>query len=413
MREEAWPGSRYRTLLWLVLAAGVLVRLVLAFTTDGVRPDLESFRVVEDALDAAPGQVYTIANSQPPFVRWPYPPGFLPAILGADGVAALTSLDFLSVIRIPSILADAAIAWVVQDFLGRRGHEQRTRLAAAALVALGPSFVAVSGFHGQIDAVAILPAALALAAWERVEGPARPYVAGLLLGLGGSIKTVPLFLVLALLPTARSWREGIRLAASAALVPLAALAPFLIADGTDLLRVFRYNGAPGLGGLSLVAQPDLAPAWFDVGDARVNGVSQTLFDASRTITAVALAAAAVLLLMTRAPAPLAAVVLWLTVYVFGVTFFMQYMVWGLPFFLMAGYVRQVLVLEAVLLPPVLVTYMGASEAWEVWVFYVVPMAVVWAGMVLALAWLARGLLRGRPRGPPHRPDPAPAVPSAS
>jgi uncharacterized membrane protein len=325
-------------------------------------------------------------------------------------VAALTSLDFLAVIRIPSILADAAIAWVVQDFLGRRGREQRTRLAAAALVALGPSFVAVSGFHGQIDAVAILPAVVALAAWERIDGPARPYVAGLLLGVGGSIKTVPLFLVLALAPTARSWREAVQLVASAAVIPVVALAPFLIVDGTDLLRVFRYNGAPGLGGISLVAQPDLAPAWFYLGDARVNGFSQALFDASRTITACALAGAAVLLLVSRPPAPLAAVVLWLTVYVFGVTFFMQYMVWGLPFFLMAGYVRQVLVLEAVLLPPVLVTYAGVSDAWVVWVFYVVPMVAVWAGMSVALARMARGMLRGRPRGRPPRP--APAVPSA-
>jgi hypothetical protein len=68
-------------------------------------------------------------------------------------------------------------------------------------------------------------------------------------------------------------------------------------------------------------------------------------------------------------------------------------VWGLPFFLMAGYLREVLVLELVLLPPVLVTYAGVSQAWVVDVFYVVPMIAVWAGMVVALVLLARRIAR--------------------
>ncbi|HKC82372.1 MAG TPA: hypothetical protein VKD46_00080, partial [bacterium] len=59
----------------------------------------------------------------------------------------------------------------------------------------------------------------------------------------------------------------------------------------------------------------------------------------------------------------------------------------------AGYLREVLVLELVLLPPVLVTYAGVSQAWVVNVFYVVPMLAVWAGMVVALVLLARRLAR--------------------
>jgi hypothetical protein len=47
----------------------------------------------------------------------------------------------------------------------------------------------------------------------------------------------------------------------------------------------------------------------------------------------------------------------------------------------------------VLLPPVLVTYAGVSQAWVVDVFYVVPMIAVWAGMVVALVLLARRIAR--------------------
>ena len=389
------PG-RYRALLWWLLGAGLALRLVLAFTTDGVVPDLESFRIVAGALQDAPGHVYGIANSHPPFVRWPYPPGYFPFIWGADRFAEATGLDFLSVIRLGPIAADLAIAWVVQAFLGWRGHGHGTRLGAAALVALGPPFAAVSGYHGQIDAVAILPAVLALALWERTDAEWRGLAAGALIGLGGSIKTIPLLMVLVLLPSARSRREAAALVVCAAAVPLLAIVPWLVSEGTGWTRVFRYNGAPGLGGLSLLAQPDLAPAWFGLGEARPNGFSQALFDASRYVAGASVLAAGALLLRFRASATIAAVVVWLTVYAFGVTFFMQYAVWGIPFFLMAGYVKRVLVLELALLGPVLVTYAGvADSAWVVWAFYVVPMLAVWAAMTFALLVLLRRL-SGRP-----------------
>ncbi|HVE68743.1 MAG TPA: glycosyltransferase 87 family protein [Solirubrobacteraceae bacterium] len=406
--------AAYRTVLWGLLGAGLAVRLGFAFTTDGVKPDLESFRIVADALRAAPGHVYEIANANPPFVRWPYPSGYLPFVAGADRLADATGLDFLAVIRLGPIAADLALAAVVQAFMGRRGHGPGTRLAATALIALGPPFVAVSGHHGQIDAVAILPAVVALVVWERTDAQWRGVAAGALIGLGASVKTIPLLMALALLPSARSWREAISLTGCAAAVPLLAVAPWIVSEGTDWLRVFRYNGAPGLGSLSLLAQPDLAPAWFGLGDARPNGFSQALFDASRAIAGASLLVVAALLLRFRAAAPLAAVAVWLGVYAFGVTFFMQYAVWGIPFFLMAGYVRHVLALELVLLAPILVTYADvASETWQVYVLYVGPMLLVWAAMTLALVALLRGLAVRPPGTPRPRPGRRPAPSSAA
>jgi uncharacterized membrane protein len=281
-------------------------------------------------------------------------------------------------------------------------------------VAAGPPFVAVSAYHGQIDAVAILPAVVALVLWERADAPWRGLAAGALIGVGASVKTIPLLMVLALLPSSRSRREGAGLVLAAAAVPALAIAPWVATEGVRWLKVFRYNGAPGLGGLSLLAQPDLAPAWFGLGHAALTGLSHWLFQASRTIAGLAVLAAGGLLLRFRAPAVTGAVVVWLTVYALGVTFFMQYAVWGIPFFLMAGHLRRVAVLELLLLAPVLVTYAGIAGApWHVYVLYVAPMLVVWAGMSVALVAQLRAL-GVSPRGtPPRRPGSAPAPPSAA
>ena len=133
-------------------------------------------------------------------------------------------------------------------------------------MALGPTFGMVSGYHGQFDSVAILPAVVALYLWERLETPSRGLVAGGLVGLGGIFKTVPLVMLVALLPTVRSWREAGWLLGSAAAVLVVASLPFLVATRATYEAAVRdYHGFPGVGGLSLVVQPDLAGAWLGGG----------------------------------------------------------------------------------------------------------------------------------------------------
>jgi uncharacterized membrane protein len=402
-RVVRWSEESYTTALWTLIAVGTAVRLVLAFSTRGNSFDLQSIQIVADALVRAPGHVYLIANPPHGVPRWPYPPGFFPVILAGKGVAGLLGLSFKSVIRTAAIAADAGIAWLVQDFLGRRGHGHRSRLAAAALVALGPSFAMISGFHGQIDAVAILPAVAALWVWEREDTPHRALLAGALIGLGAAVKTVPILMLLALAPSARSRRELLALVGSAVAVPVLAFLPFLAAAGTGWLSALKYNGAIGLGGLSLVAQPNLALDWLHVGAAPISSFSNELWRESRLIAGTAVLAAALVLWRTRARAPLAAVVIWLTVYAFGVTFFMQYMVWGLPFLIMAGFIRQTLWLELALLGPLFVLYIGVTHAWLAVVLYVAPMLLVWAALTVALVLALRRAVSERRRPALRRP----------
>jgi hypothetical protein len=72
-----------------------------------------------------------------------------------------------------------------------------------------------------------------------------------------------------------------------------------------------------------------------------------------------------------------------------VNFFFQYLVWGLPFFLMAGYLRSVLIAQLVLIVPTLLFYLGPWHHAILAVVYGVAMIGMWGAALCAffiLAW---------------------------
>lgn len=383
-------------LVWGLILAGTAIRLVLAFATVGLAYDIESFRLVADQLDRDPLELYGALNVGETF-RWPYPPAFLPLVYACSHLADWTGLPFHGLIQVPAIAADAAIAWLVGDILGRRGASERTRLAAVALVALGPSFAAVSGYHGHMDSLAILPAVAALAVWERAPGARRAVVAGLLIGLGAALKTVPGLMLIALLPSARSHRERVVLVGCALAVPVALLAPFLATDADGVRHALEYTGVPGLGGLSLVVQPDLARFWLTAPDVSPNALTRFLVDHASLVNAVVLGALAIVLLVRRAPAPAAAVATWLAVWVFGTGFFFQYVVWGLPFVIALGSLRAAAALQLALLPPMLIFYRGPWESDAIVPVFVTMMLALWCAFAAGLGVLVRDFVTGRRR----------------
>jgi len=393
-----------RRWLWGMIAVALGVRLVIAFATEGVYFDIESMRLIGAELDDRPLQIYGLLNDQPgvegyEVTRWPYGPVFFLWIAVAWVVDEASPLAFHGLVSVPSIAADVAIAWCVQHFLGLRGAGERARLAGAGLVLLGPAFAVVSGYSGQIDSVAIAPAALALVVWSTPGFGRRALWAGLLIGLGAAIKTPPLLMLLALLPSARSPREAVTLVAAAVAVPAAALAPFFVADPTGAATILGYGGGPGQGGLSLLVQPALAGEWLTSEPLHLSSASETLYDNSSLVALPALAATGVFLLWSR-PAPVdATVVLWLAVYTFLPNFFPNYIVWGLPFFIMAGHLRKVGLLQLLCVVPALMLY---TKPWpdETIAFVYVPLMValfmVW---VVALALLVRRIVISRRKHP--------------
>jgi hypothetical protein len=388
-------GKRW---LWALIALGTLIRLAIAATTDGVAYDVESFQLTRHALAHDLLHAFGALNG-PGNYRWPYPPGFFAWIEAAVAGDRVFGGGYIGFIQLAPIAADAALAWLVAWYVAARDLPRRVWLAAGGLIALGPSFVVISGYAVQIDSVAVLPAVAALIVWERSDGADRAWKAGLLLGLAASIKTVPALVVLALLPTARGWREAGALVACAVAVPLVLLAPFAVADLDGVREMLRYNGAPGLGGLTLALQPDLAETWLRVPTG-FNSINDWIFDHQRWVNGAVIGLTAAFLLRFRVAAPLAAVVLWLAVWALGTGFFFQYLVWGLPFMLMAGYIRSAAALQLVTIVPAILFYAGPWKADSIVVAFVIVMLAVWLAWLAALVLLARDGARGRPTATP-------------
>jgi hypothetical protein len=385
--------------LWVLVGVGLAVRLYFAFDFYG--PPLIDV-LANGAAHARNGDL-DAAYETGGFFAWPYPPLYLIWLAFADGLADALGLPFHGVVQVAPILADVGIALAAYAFLGRRGAGDRERLAAAALVLLGPSFIAVSGYQGQLDSVGILPAVLAVMAWELRPARTRAVESGLLVGLGAAIKVVPGLVALPLVVCARSLREASRFAVAAVALSVLTLAPLALA-GVDLQRITDYGGVAGFGGLSLIVDPALG--WDRIADpigiVNEGGASDALSDSSQVITALLLIVLTLFLLRYR-PAPVdGAVLLWLAVFALSPNFFLSYMVWALPFFIIAGYLRETAILQAALLPATVIYYLAIGERVQedaLAAIYVVSMIALWAFWVVATVVVGRRIARAREAHP--------------
>ena len=375
-----------------MVAAGLVVRVVLAFGWRGAGYDIESFEIVRRALGDDPFGVYEAVNNG--FYRWPYPPLFFPWIALSGWLSDPVGLRVDGWIQLPAIFADAGIALCVAALLRLRSASERVVLAAVALVMFGPSFLLVSGYHGQIDSLAILPVVAALLVWER-GGEQRALWAGLLIGLGGAVKIVPLVMVLPLLVCARSRREAVSLVLAPAVVMVLVLLPFLAADFSGTADSLRNRGFPGLGGISLILNPDLTDAALRGTVPENTAITEWLNHHGWLVPAVALALVAVLLWRRRPDPALGALVVWLTLMALGVNFALQYAVWGLPFMLVLGRLRSALALQLLLVPAAIVFYRAPWESSAAVVVYSASMIAAWLLLMWLLVTALRDVATGR------------------
>jgi len=283
---------------------------------------------------------------------WPYPPGYLPVGL----LAQRLPFAFSTASRLFGAVADMALAWLVQEMLGWRGVTFGRRMIAAGLLALGPCVLATSVVHGQIDVVATLFAVAGYAAWERLDGWQRPALTGLLIGIGADIKLPAGLAALSLVALTCGWRERARLVGWTALVPVVTVAPFALVTPRAARIALTYHGLPGVGGLSLLVQPAFALAWYHNQSVALSSLEKDAMHVSGDVTV-----AAILLVMAACwrwrPAPaIGASLMYLAVYVFGVNYLLQYVVWILPFLLLAGLFRTMAGLQALYLVPLWFRY---------------------------------------------------------
>jgi hypothetical protein len=373
------PAADRRVIAVLVglLVLGTGIRMWIAFTNYGVQYDINSAYIVARLLDSHPLHVYSA-------FRYPYPSGYFPVILLLWLFAKATGAAFWAVWKVPPILADAGIAALLFAALRRLGSTPRERLVSAGLVALGPSFIIISGYHGQIDSTAILAALAGVVVWT-LGGERRAWQAGVLIGIGAAIKTVPFFMVFALLPTARSRREAAVMLGCAIAVPLVCVAPFLI-DNTHATwsSLTANKGVAGIAGLSVLIQPHLNYEWLHGQLPSPSSVTLFFVDKQNLIVGVAVLAVSALAWRRRLDPIPAAVLIWLTVYVANFNWSYQYFVWGIPFFLLAGRRREVLAMQAALLLPSLQIYFAFGVHHFGWL-YLPLMALIWVAMAIALA----------------------------
>ena len=383
--------SRRATLILVgLLAAGFAVRVVLAWTTYGQAYDMQSLEIIANALE--PGGIGAYDTD-----RWPYPGGFLPLLWAANRATDDLGLRFDGVVQLPAILADLGIACLVTVALRRSGVDERRALFGAALVALGPSFILISGYHGQIDSVAALPALAAVVLWLH-GGERRAVWAGLLIGLAAATKQPLAFTVLALMPSARSWRERGVLVAGVAIVPVISVLPWLLGSPDEVIRAMRQNsGVPGFGGLSALVQPDLTRYWavLDGPAPDPSGGTLALVDIQRFLVAGAALAAAALCWWRRLRPLEAASLIWLAVFVANPNFAYQYLIWGLPFFIAAGFLARAAVLQLLVLPPALWLYWRPGLDPGGWP-YLVTIQIAWLALAAVLASESVRLIRNDP-----------------
>lgn len=386
------PFSR-GTLLALagLMLAGTVGRIVWAHASVGVLYDVVSLETVARELATTPRDLYGTG-------RWPYPGGFFGFVALANAIAEAPGDAFRTVIQLPAILADAALAYLVALALHWRGATTRLVVAGAALVALSPSFAVISGYHSQIDSVAVLPALAGVLAWAR-NVPHRALVAGLLIGVAASIKQPPGFMVLALLPTVTSRREALTLVAAAVAVPLASILPWLLLEPRLTIDGLTANkGVPGFAGLSAFVQPDLTRAWATLeGNIAPSEAIKALTDVQNVIVAVAALATGALLYVRRATPLVAATVIWLVVYAVNPNFTFQYLVWGLPFFLAAGYLREVALFTVIATAAAFLLYFRPDLNDDGWTYYVLAQAVWLTLVATAVRWLIRVMRGDAPR----------------
>jgi len=318
-------GGRWRPGWLLVLLLAALVRLPPALWLPvGAGFDIDSYRLVTDALLSG-REVYAAVAG-----RHPYLP-FQMYIMGAMArLAATTGLPYVVAMKLPSILADVALTGLIYKAVAdRRGREWAAYLAL--LYALNPVSLLVSSYHGQFEAVTLLLLAGGWWLWERRQTTASAAAVGLAI----LNKTWPVLFLPVVLIRLGSWRARLGYSALALGIPALAVAAYLLATNADpalmLGRALTHRGNAGYWGPSAVLFP-AAGVWPAL---------QPLADALVALRNWLLAGAALpALWWTQRQATLDAfLTLLLAVVAVTVGFGIQWLLWLVPFALLAEQAR--------------------------------------------------------------------------
>jgi hypothetical protein len=107
----------------------------------------------------------------------------------------------------------------------------------------------------------------------------------------------------------------------------------------------------------------------------------------------ALLALAALFAWRRPDALTASILLWLTIWAFGANFFLQYLIWGLPFLLVRGNLLAVAAIQLALTPALLLVYNAPVSETAAVLGYTIPVVLAWVASCAALAAMVMRVVR--------------------
>ena len=165
-----------------------------------------------------------------------------------------TGIFFPFWLRLPAIIADAATVWLLTRIFAHRLNEPVIRWTLF-LVAISPTLILVSGFHGNTDPVLMFFVLVSVWITQEDTGRKNPrdWASGMAFGAALCVKILPLMV----LPVLFFARPGLRRRAiflsSAAAVVLVCWSPYLFRDPYPVIRrVLGYHSIYGHWGLTWI-----------------------------------------------------------------------------------------------------------------------------------------------------------------
>ncbi|MGC8947516.1 MAG: glycosyltransferase 87 family protein [Anaerolineae bacterium] len=308
--------------LFVVLLIGLLARLIPAATLlRGAEYDIESFRRVGEVF--LQGQA--IYSSPLVSGRHPYLPFQVYLIGAAIWISQKSGLPFAFTVKLPSIVADLGLIALIFRIVQKSGKSIEQAMTLGLLYALNPVSILVSAYHGQFDA---LPALLLALAWNCLS---KPGLSALFLGLAVVDKTWPiLFLPIALMRL-DSFRRQVLYCSIAVAIPVLLTTAYLVAFPEDAVplvrRALTHSGVPGWWGGSAIL--NILTGGTEWGQ-RALGL---LGNYGRWLV---LGCVGLSYWLTRKESTIAALVTAiLTLYVFTPGFGLQWLLWVVPFAILA------------------------------------------------------------------------------
>jgi len=175
------------------------------------------------------------------------PPAMIHVIRLWGWLADTSGIPFRFWLRLPSILADVGSFFLVARWLTKLWPNKKHGGVLMCL-ALCPTAILISGYHGNTDSVMIFLVLLSLYSVE------TPWLAGVVFGLALCVKVVPLVFVPTILLYLQSWSKRLIFFGVAGLIIVICSLPYLAQDPKAILTaVFGYSSVYGHWGWTQLA----------------------------------------------------------------------------------------------------------------------------------------------------------------